>query len=254
VGRFLIRAGTLNGLLALLLAGCAHSQPADARQATCSLAAIPTVLLESGDENGPNGKLLQVWEAPNNPVLWSEATPRDRTYQDFLAKLDKTGIDTDPLAILAASPTHNNDLVASNASDWIQPAGCLEKFLTAHQHARMDTFAAPTEFASLVLRSPDETRLRVYYYTINQDGIGRATPITEPALADVRAGWRLAVALHNHAFHPGQPALNGIVAPSVPDADFNVNLAANGLEQAWITNGLHTVRIPASAFARFQTK
>lgn len=178
--------------------------------------------------------------------------PLGPAYQDFVAKLEKTGIATDPLALLAASPTPNNDLVARNAADWIKPAGCLEKLLIGYQHARVDTFAAATEFASLVLRSPDETQLRIYFYTINQDGIGRASPITEPALADVKAGWRFAIALHNHAFHPGQPKLNGITAPSVPDADFNVNLSASGLEQAWITNGLHTARIPAAAFGQFQ--
>lgn len=209
------------------------------------------MLQQSGDSHGPDGKLLQVWEVQNDPVLWSTATPRDPNYQDFLTKLDRTGIGTDPLALLSASPTPNSDLVARNARDWIKPAGCLEKLLIGHQHGRMDTFAAPTEFASLVLRSPDEDRLRIYYYTINQDGIGRASPITEPAMVDLQAGWRLAVALHNHAFHPGQPKLNGITAPSEPDADFNVNLAASGLEQAWITNGLHTVRIPASAFSQF---
>lgn len=181
------------------------------------------------------------------------ATPSSESYQDFLAKLGKTGINTEPLALLAASPTPNNDLVARNASEWIKPAGCLEKLLIGYQHDRVDTFAAPTEFASLVLRSPDGSRLRIYYYTINQDGIGRASPITEPAMVDLQAGWRLAIALHNHAFHPGQPKLNGIIAPSDPDADFNANLAASGLEQAWITNGLHTVRIPASAFSQFRT-
>jgi len=239
----LIRAG----LLALLLAGCHYQQGA-----TCALPVNPTLLQQIGDPHGPDGKLLQVWEVQNDPALWSTATPRDPNYQDFLTKLGKAGIDTDPLVILAASPTPNSDLVARNASAWIKPAGCLEKILIGYQHDRIDTFVAPTEFASLILRSPDESRLRIYYYTINQDGIGRASPITEPAIADMQTGWRLAVALHNHAFHPGQPKLNGITAPSEADADFHANLATSGLEQAWITNGLHTVRIPASTFSQFK--
>lgn len=240
------------GLLALFLAEYHYQHDASSYVATCALPAHRTILKQSGDPHGPDGKLLQVWEVKNDPVLWSTAAPRDPNYQDFLIKLRKTGIDTDPLAILAASPTPNNDLVARNAHDWIKPAGCLEKLLIGYQHDRIDTFAAPTEFASLVLRSPDESRLRIYYYTINQDGIGRASPITDPAIAEMQTGWRLAVALHNHAFHPGQPKLNGITAPSDADAVFNINLAASGLEQAWITNGLHTVRIPASAFRQFK--
>lgn len=239
-------------LLALLLAGCHYQQAASSRGATCALPANPTILQQSGDPHGPDGKLLQVWEVQNDPILWSTATPRDPSYQDFAIKLGKTGTDTDPLVILAASSTPNNDLVARKAGDWIKPAGCLEKLLIGYQHDRIDTFAAPTEFASLVLRSPDGSRLRIYYYMINQDGIGRMSPVTQAALPDLQAGWRLAIALHNHAFHPGQPKLNGITAPSEADADFNANLADSGLEQAWITNGLHTARIPASAFSQFR--
>lgn len=129
----------------------------------------------SGDPHAANGRLLQVWDVPNEPVLWSEATPESPAYRDFLDKLARADTETDPLALLRASPHPNNALVIRNAADWIRPASCLEKLLVGEQHARMDTFATPTEFASLILRSPDSTRLRVYFYTINQDGIGRMT-------------------------------------------------------------------------------
>jgi hypothetical protein len=102
------------------------------------------------------------------------------------------------------------------------------------------------------MRSADNSRLRVYFYTINQDGIGRASPLTQPAERDRQAGWTMEIVLHSHVFHPGQPELDGLIAPSVADADLAFNLLDAGLKQAWITNGVHTVRIPADAFGLFE--
>jgi hypothetical protein len=125
--------------------------------------------------------------------------------------------------------------------------------LQSEQHKRLDTFKSPTEFASFVLRSSDGKRLRVYFYTVNQDGIGRMSPLTQPVAGDLKDGWRVLFALHNHNFHPGQPQLNGIVAPSIPDAHFAQNVRAElALPESRITNGISTVRIPASAFAQFE--
>jgi len=64
--------------------------------------------------------------------------------------------------------------------------------------------------------------------------------------------WTIVAMLHNHAFHPGQPELNGAPAPSRPDAQFLVNFAGSGMAEAWITNGLHTAHIPAAAFGLFE--
>lgn len=61
------------------------------------------------------------------------------------------------------------------------------------------------------------------------------------------------MALHSHVFHPGQPEIDGILAPSEPDADFHVRLhAASDVREAWITNGVDTVKMPASSFGLFR--
>jgi hypothetical protein len=234
----------------VLLTGCRAEPEQNSSVSACTLPE-PQVLEQSGDPHGPNGKLLQVWEIADRSVLWSEASPSG-AYQDFRNQVEARGIETDPVKLLEAAPSPNNRLVIAHASDWIKPAGCLEKLLTGYQHARIDTFAGPTEFASIVMRSPDRSRLRIYFYTINQDGIGRASPVTDPALRDRDAGWTMELILHPHTFHPGQPDLNGVVAPSIPDADLAFNLLDAGLKQAWVTNGIHTVRIPADAFGLFQ--
>lgn len=49
-----------------------------------------------------------------------------------------------------------------------------------------------------------------------------------------------------------EPEIDGILAPSEPDADFHVRFhEVSGVQEAWITNGVHTVRMPAS-FRDFQ--
>jgi hypothetical protein len=240
-----VRAALLSVIV--LLAGCQSTPTGDNR--VCTLPA-PTVLEQSGDPHGSDGRLLQVWDVPDDPVLWSDASPSG-AYADFVAQVEQRKLETDPLTLLRRSPTPNNLLVVSRADDWIRPAGCLEKLMTGYQHARIGVFDAPTEFASVVMRSPDGARLRIYYYTINQDGIGRASPFLDPADVDAARGWTMELVLHPHVFHPGQPELDGLVGPSVPDADLAYNLLESGLKQSWITNGIHTVRIPAEAFGLF---
>ena len=235
----------------LVLAGC-QTQTLPLAASACTLPA-PTILEQSGDPHGADGRLLQIWDVANDPVLWSNADPADGAYADFRAKLTRSGEATDPLKLLAASPSQANGLVTANAASWIRPAGCLEKLMVGIQQARRDIFVAPTEFANVVMRSADAARLRIYFFTINQDGIGRMSPLTNPALVDHAQGWNVMLVMHTHAFHPGNALLNGIVSPSIPDADFQYNFAEEaGLEQAWITNGVSTVRIPAAEFGRFQ--
>lgn len=222
-------------------------------ETVCEFGSEPDVLMENGDPHVVGSRLLQVWDVPDHPVFWSDTLPKSEAYRQFRAEVADRSIETDPVRLLERNPIENNVTVIRNADDWITPAGCLEMLLYGYQHARLSTFETPTEFASLILRSPDEDRLRVYFYTINHDGIGRMDPIVAPALEDKRNGWTVLVALHNHSFHPGQPEIDGNLAPSEPDADFHVRFhEVSGLREAWITNGVHTVRMPASSFNDFK--
>lgn len=245
----------------LLATACSSAPPrsdpvsSSRRPEACALPAATSVLLAEGEPRTRESRLLQFWDLPNTSIWWSTADPGSSPYRDFRTKVRKIAGSTNPVRLLRRSPTHNNLLVASSASAWVSPASCLEKLLQGVQHERIDTFADPTEFVSFVLRSPDERTLRVYYYTVNQNGIGNMTPLTDPVKRDWRGGWRVLVALHSHPFFPSDPKLNGILAPSGPDAHFYMNFVRSAeLAEARITNGLHTVRIPASAFARFRTE
>jgi len=236
---------SLVAAFAVSIAGEATAAPA-----ACAFAAPAKVLVSEGDSHAKGSKLLQVWDTPDTPVLWSPVEPAG--YEAFTAKAMRQET-TDPVALLEQSPYANSHLVAANAAAWIAPANCLEMLLYQAQDRRIETFTAPTEFMAIVLRSPEVARLRIYFYSVNQDGIGRATPVADPAEADHRAGWTILAGLHNHSFHPGDPKLNGPVAPSVADAAFNAKFAAEaGMQAAWITNGISTVHIPAEAFGRFE--
>lgn len=235
-----------------LLAVVLGAMPARADK-PCAFESPPRVLMQEGDPHEAGSRLLQLWEVQDDPVLWSQAVPDLAAYRGFRAEVAARSIETDPLRLLERSPTENNRIVLANAGAWIEPAGCLDMLLYGHQHGRLNTLEKPTEFASIVLRSPGGERLRVYYYTINQDGIGRMDPIVDPALRDRQGGWQVLVALHSHVFHPGQPEIDGILAPSEPDADFHVRLhAASDVREAWITNGVDTVKMPASSFGLFR--
>jgi hypothetical protein len=238
------------GLAALLTALVLLAGAASAR---CMLPAPAQILLQQGDPHKAGSKLLQVWEIPDRAEWASRVDPADPAYADFLSQVRLRAGNTDPAFLLSQNPIPNNRLVLKNKLAWVHPATCLEKSLQAVQHGRIGTFQSPTEFASIALQA--KGRLRVYYYTVNADGIGRISPLTEPVLRDVAAGWKVLWALHNHNFHPGQPILNGPIAPSSADADWALNSRDDlKLPEARITNGIHTARIPASAFGQFQTK
>lgn len=148
----------------------------------------PTVMLREGASHQAGSRLLQYWGMPNNPVWWSDATPASTAYKDYRSKVAANVSLTDPVRLLQRSPTHNNKIVVAEAGNWIRPASCLEKLLQAEQHGRVDAFKTPTEFLGFVLLSPDEKRVRVYFYTVNYDGIGAATPVSGPVVQPARRG------------------------------------------------------------------
>jgi hypothetical protein len=171
-------------------------------------------------------------------------------------------VDTNPVSLLLrkaslpqTSPgdARNDSLVARESSRWVFPINCLEMLLIGIQNDRVGVLQQSTEFTAFILRSADGRRLRIYYYTRNEDGIGNVSTILTPVAHDYQEGWTVVANLHNHNFRPGQTDLNAVVSPSLPDAQLYQTLAARyQLREAWITNGLHTVRIPASAFGRLQ--
>lgn len=249
------KTSLLAAIIALLVCGCvSHVDSLNGPQLErCELRGATTILMQEGDSHAAGAKLLQRRDIRNDGAWDGTGKPRNSGYQQYLDELSRSGLEKDPARILKVNDTFNNRIVGRHLHDWMKPASCLEKVLLSEQHARLNMFSAPTEFASFALLSPDGKTVRVYVYTVNQNGIGKATPLTTPVREDVHNGWIPLFVLHNHPIVPGDDRLNGAPSPSVPDADFQNNSGKYlGLPQARITNGVNTVHIPASAFGTFR--
>lgn len=245
----------LTAFVTLILCGCTTYNNASRGGLACDLQGTTTVLNQEGESHAAGSKLLKRWDIPNDAVWDSDRTPIRGAYPKYVQEANDRAVETNPARILAENDTFNNRIVRTNLSDWVRPASCLEKSLLAEQHSRMNLFSQPSEFASFVLLSPDRTIVRVYYYTVNQNGIGKASPLTSPVQQDLKSGWKPLFALHNHPIVPGDRKLNGAPSPSVPDADFQMGSARYlGLPEARITNGFNSVHMPATSFAEFRVE
>lgn len=240
----------LVGVLALLASSCTPTSTGDTEQSRiCAFPNPPTILVEEGNAHATGSLLLQRWTVADDPSLWAQGAPPG--IEALRGELERSGVETDPSVLLRQSDTQNNRLVAQNFEAWVRPIRCVEALVLDTQNARMPLAAGSTEFAAFFLRSTAGDQLRIYSLTRNSDGVGNLTLITDAIAEDIRQGWTLEAGLHNHNFHP-EPKRNGIVAPSGPDAHANIQLLNQyGLQEAWITNGVHTVRIPSAAFSQF---
>lgn len=250
-----VRVALILSLLgAAVLGGCVHAgDPAAARSSPrsdqCRFDAPPIVLIETGDAGKPGSELLQVWTTRDLPKLWKAADGLP-DQSAFAAKARAKLGNLDPVDLLRQNKTPNNVLVGSLIRRWVTPIRCIEWLQFEYQDARVSVLERPTEFLSYVLRSADGRMLKIIYYTKNEDGIGRFGPLSDALDAATSEGWQAIASLHSHNFHPSKPAMNGILAPSGPDSQlYKAQATRIGLEEAWITNGLHTFRMPARDFS-----
>jgi hypothetical protein len=220
----------------------------------CRLEGKAQILSEVGDPHTKGSQIFKVWEVSNLPVYLTTKRPSSGSYGLFLERLLKSGVEIDPVKLLQLNPIHNSLVVIEEARAWIGPINCLEMLLLSEQNDRIALLDDSTEFLSVILRSLDEKRLKIYFFSKNENGIGNVSSIMVKIRADKAQGWILISMLHNHNFELHAPELNAAVAPSVPDGLLNQQLQLRDeIEAAWITNGLNTVRIPARAFGRFQS-
>lgn len=248
---------------ALLVAGLLGAQPAVPAQpleapgpwastegpGPCAFAGPPRVLVDE------ERAFLQYWVEGDRPVLHSGALPDSPSLHAFRDRV--SGIaDTDPRALLATQldqvsggDAENVRRILEGEVGTIRPITCLEALLLSVQTDRgaargAPMFEDPTEFLSYVLRRDDT--LKVYFYTVDQPGIGGLGNIHQPVRRDVDDGWTLVTNIHNHNFFPGTDRLLGGVAPSATDVQALGNAARTfGLPVAVITNGFDSLELTA---------
>ena len=95
--------------------------------------------------------------------------------------------------------------------------------------------------------------MRIYHYAKNDAGFGGVRELLAPVVRDRRDGWTVQAMLHNHNFRSDENVSSGVLAPSAADGQLQLALTNDlQLQETWITNGVHTVRIQSAEFVRFQ--
>lgn len=255
--------------LALLVAGCVHGPgPSPAAGGRCSLDGVKPerIVVEEGEASEWHGR----FDLPDLPHLWEPAEP-DPVLSEFRQAVHgRLGTEVDPRslierqrAIFARMPGEwsgeavNSALLLEGRAGRITPIGCLEAMPWKWQAARYPMLEHPTEFGAFVLRG--HGRVRVYLSSADRVGQRIRGQVTELVQADTAAGFHLLAHLHNHPFlfdrevgdrmwtvEATRQDVAGALAPSMTDVQFYRNLrASHGLQEAWVTNGLHTSRFLA---------
>ena len=280
-GMSLLAVGLLAALA--LAAGCAKSgtrggAPADARPAEprCALDATPTEIPVEDPRPGERHVLYELrdraeWREPDAEIavayragvaarLGDAIDPRSllarqRPIYEALRSAGGPG-DADNIATVL---DHLDDRQRGIS---VAAASCLEALLWREADRRWSMLTHPTEFGAFVLAQ--DGALRVYLATVDFVGQKMRHEVTDRIRADVEAGWRLEVHLHNHPFlfdrKPGDRLwtnegnvddVGGALAPSMTDVQFWRSMRDDlGLRSGAITNGFDTARYGAAEFDR----
>jgi uncharacterized protein (DUF1697 family) len=231
--------GRFFALALLLVAGC--SGPGSG----CELEAAPTAIVSD------SSRLLQYWIVEDRPAFASSAVPDSPALRAFRAEVSGR-FDTDARALLRAQLPHveggdaaNVRAVLDGEAGRIRQIRCLEALLLSVQAERTvsqgrSMFERPTEFAAWILER--DGALKIWYFTVDQPGIGSLAPVHGMVSADQEQGWRVRQLLHNHNFFPEEEGVLGGVVPSVSDVGYyRIVMDQYGAPLASITNGFHTL-------------
>jgi hypothetical protein len=248
---------TIAGVIAALTLGVAWYVSSMTRTDECIMPSPPHVVREQAD------MLLQYWLVKDRPQLYQNTLPPSPSLQDFRKRISES-MNVEPYALLerqlpyvSGGDAENVRLVLSGAVP-IRPMSCLEALLLATQAERSTNqgrsmHTHPTEFMSYVLQRGDS--LKIWYYTVDQPGIGGVARLHEPLMADVQQGWVVVANIHNHNFLPDAERVTGGVVPSATDIQYLRNVRGSlGATRGVIVNGFHAIDISAADFDRFAAR
>jgi hypothetical protein len=243
-------------------------QPANDR---CSLVGTtPEVIrIDKADASEWHGR----FDLPDLPQLWEPAEPDDVISRFRNAVRARLGMVVDARLLLerqraifammspeSSGEAANVTLLLEGRAGNITRIGCLDAMLWKWQAARYPMLAHPTEFGAFVLRG--HGRVRIYLSSADLVGQRISRVVTELVQADVVAGFQPLAHIHNHPFlfdrevgdrmwtlEATKEDVAGALAPSMTDVQFYRNVRGSlSLEEAWVTNGLHTSRFHAGEF------
>jgi hypothetical protein len=221
----------------------------------CGFSTVPQVLIDE------EGRLLQYWIEKDRPALFQQTLPPSPALHAFRERIS-LALDPDSRALLEAQLAHveggdleNVRAVLEGRAGAIRSMRCLEGLLFSVQAERTvrlgsSMFETPTEFLSYVLAR--EGDLKIYFYTVDQPGIGGLSTVHQPLQADLEAGWRVVGNIHNHNFFPASDRVLGGVVPSAADVQALRSARDSfGLPTASIVNGFHALEITGADLDAF---
>lgn len=204
---------------------------------------------------------LQFWIEENRPVFQEPVLPESESLHQFRDQISQI-TDTNPLVILERQRSEvtggdavNVDLVLNGKAGAIREMSCLEGILFSHLTERSITqgksmYTDPTEFLSYGLTKGDS--LKIYFYTVDQPGIGGLSVFDDLLEQDRENGWIVSQNLHNHNFFPGAAMFLGGVVPGAGDVRaFRSAARRYGATKATITNGFHSIDMTSDDFMKF---
>ena len=132
--------------------------------------------------------------------------------------------------------------------------GCVENALLDHQ---VKNFGASTEFLAYIFQKKVNGKLQYKLRVITQNTVyvGGKPQFQSLVDKDLSDGWQLIIHLHNHPFFLKNSSgdIAGTVVPSGPDINTYIALSKTlNLQEAWVTNGFNTLRLPRYQFHMFK--
>jgi hypothetical protein len=229
---------------------------------TVALSQFAPVLLQ-----GEGPIRYQYWEIPQAEEWWEPAGVFPTAVQAFRDSLRLQLGDSLFAKVVSRQATqrspqagdvpfdslNNAQRVHQGGLGKVHPISKWEAQVLNEQLSRYPLLGHPTEFHCFVVQNPDSTLLRLYFAASDQPFPPSQGPLVEhfePLLAE---GWQLIAHLHNH-YESDSTNYLGITAPSQADAHFYKGFHQSlGLREARITNGFHTVVLPAAVFGQFRS-
>ena len=135
----------------------------------------------------------------------------------------------------------------------LTPTMCVQSAFVDLQNQDYPLWDAASEAAAIVLVRENGGRTELRAYVQTQDAMLSVMTIDYllAAIADLDDGWQMRAHFHIHpfVFSGAFSGFLGYVVPSQPDLNTYQSLSADyGLEEAWISNGLHSLQMTADEF------
>ena len=237
--------------LALFLSSPAHANN------SCQFKGTAEIIAKNPHE------VQELWTMEDEPFLWDTVVPESSAFKSYINWVwGMTDPVQDNLIRIQREYFHSYPKMVKRFNLFLEgqvgtlfDARCFEMYLLARHTASFPLEQRPSEFMAFILRNKEQVnQLRVYFSS------GDANPDFSPPTSelvleriqnDLSQGWIFESHLHSHPFlkqvYPD--FLGGTVVPSDGDiSSFNFWAENTGLKEAWLTNGITTVKIPKTQF------